>query len=150
MKKLVLYFSFLFVIITNIIASDMQYYDTTKLYELDEVQITQFYRTSTKTMNVIDRDYLLKVNRGQEPSFILNTQPSILGYSDTGNEYGYSYFRMRGMDQTRVNMTLDGMPLNEGEDMRVYFSNYPDFLSNVHTLHGKVKNVNTTIHIKKN
>ena len=134
MKKLVLYFSFLFVIITNIVASDMQYFDTTKLYELDEVQITQFYRTSTKTTNVIDRDYLLKTNRGQEPSFILNTQPSIVGYSDTGNEYGYSYFRMRGMDQTRVNMTLDGMPLNEGEDMGVYFSNYPDFLSNVHTI----------------
>jgi iron complex outermembrane receptor protein len=77
---------------------------------------------------------LVKSNRGQEPSFILSQRPSIFAYSDTGNEYGYSYFRIRGMDQTRVNMTMDGMPLNEGEDMGVYFSNYPDVLSSLHSI----------------
>ena len=41
---------------------------------------------------------------------------------------------MRGVDQTRVNMTLDGMPLNEGEDMGVYFSNYPDVIDSIHSV----------------
>ena len=118
----------------NSVADSESPIDTTRLYELREVQVTHFYRSTTKTSDVIKRDFLIKSNRGQEPSFILNSQPSVFSYSDTGNEYGYSYFRMRGMDQTRINMTLDGMPLNEGEDMGVYFSNYPDFLGSIHTI----------------
>lgn len=60
-----------------------------------------------------------------EPSFLLAQTPSVTAYSDAGSMQGYSYFRLRGMDQTRVNMTLDGVPLNEPEDQGVYFSNYP-------------------------
>lgn len=107
--------------------------DTTSCYDIDEVSVVSFYRSGVKVGDVMDRGNLVKFNRGQEPSFILSRRPSVFAYSDTGSEYGYSYFRMRGMDQTRVNMTLDGMPLNEGEDMGVYFSNYPDMLSSMHS-----------------
>ena len=108
--------------------------DTTSCYHLDEISVISFYRTGARSGNVINRVSLFKYNKGQEPSFILSGRPSIFAYSDTGNEYGYAYFRMRGMDQTRVNMTLDGMPLNEGEDMGVYFSNYPDVIASMHSV----------------
>jgi iron complex outermembrane receptor protein len=70
-------------------------------------------------------------NIGQEPSFLLSETPSITVYSDAGNAQGYSYYRLRGMDQTRINTTLDGMPLNEPEDQGAYFSNYPDIMNSV-------------------
>lgn len=70
-------------------------------------------------------------NTGQEPSFLLSETPSVTVYSDAGNTQGYSYYRLRGMDQTRVNTTLDGMPLNEPEDQGAYFSNYPDIMNSV-------------------
>ena len=105
--------------------------DTTSSYHLNEISVISFYRTDAKVGTIVSRESLLKHNKGQEPSFILSSRPSIFAYSDTGNEYGYAYFRMRGMDQTRVNMTLDGMPLNEGEDMGVYFSNYPDVIASI-------------------
>ena len=108
--------------------------DTTSCYYLDEISVISFYRTDAKVGNIVCRENLLKFNKGQEPSFILSDRPSIFAYSDTGNEYGYAYFRMRGMDQTRVNMTLDGMPLNECEDMGVYFSNYPDVIASMHSV----------------
>ena len=108
--------------------------DTTSCYHLDEISVISFYRTGARSGNVINRESLFRYNKGQEPSFILSGRPSIFAYSDTGNEYGYAYFRMRGMDQTRVNMTLDGMPLNEGEDMGVYFSNYPDVIASMHSV----------------
>ncbi len=108
--------------------------DSTSCRNLDEINVVGFYRTDTKVGNIVSRENLLKSNKGQEPSFILSSMPSIFAYSDTGNEYGYAYFRMRGMDQTRVNMTLDGMPLNEGEDMGVYFSNYPDMIASMHSI----------------
>lgn len=118
---------------THAMGNPIEFNDTT-VYKLDEVKVISFYRAKVKNGNVFNRELLLQKNKGQEPSFILSNQPSIFAYSDTGNEYGYSYFRMRGMDQTRVNMTLDAMPLNEGEDMGVYFSNYPDMLSSMHSI----------------
>ena len=88
--------------------------------KLDEITVVSFYRNSLMGCNILDKDYLSKANNGQEPSFIFSKLPSVFAYSDTGNEFGYSYFRMRGLDQTRINVTIDGMPLNEGEDMGVY------------------------------
>lgn len=62
---------------------------------------------------------------------MLAETPSITNYSDAGNSQGYSYYRIRGIDQTRVNMTLDGVPMNEPEDQGAYFSNYPDLLNSI-------------------
>lgn len=68
---------------------------------------------------------------GQEPSFLLQETPSMTQYSDAGHSNGYSYFRLRGIDQTRINISLDGVPLNEPEDQGAYFSNYADILNSV-------------------
>ena len=78
--------------------------------------------------------YIEKENYGQEPAFILSKTPSMTVYSDAGSYHGYSYFRLRGIDQTRINMSLDGMPLNEPEDQGAYFSNYPDFFNSVNSI----------------
>lgn len=71
---------------------------------------------------------------GQEPSFLLSSTPSVTNYSDAGSGNGYSYFRMRGIDQTRINITLDGVPLNEPEDQGTYFSNYPDLFNSISSI----------------
>lgn len=107
-------------------------------HTLDEISVVSFYRVNLRTGTTLSREDITLNNKGQEPSFIIARMPSIFAYSDTGNEYGYSYFRMRGIDQSRINITLDGMPLNDGEDMGVYFSNFPDLLSSMHTI--KVEN----------
>lgn len=79
----------------------------------------------------LGRKWILQKTVGQEPSFVLSQTPSVTAYSDAGSTQGYAYFRLRGIDQTRINMTLDGVPLNEPEDQGAYFSNYPDFLNSV-------------------
>ena len=55
-------------------------------------------------------------------------------YSDAGGYSGYSYLRLRGIDQTRINITLDGVPLNDPEDQVLYFSNVPDFLNSIQSV----------------
>ena len=95
--------------------------------EIEELVISHIYsanESSPVTYQDIDKDQFQKVDL-QEPSFLLQKTPSILSCSDSGSYQGYSYFRLRGIDQTRINMTLDGIPLNEPEDQGVYFSNYP-------------------------
>jgi len=105
--------------------------------KIQEATIIGFYRAdgnAPATFKNLDLKDLDQFSYGQEPSLLLSRTPSVNVYSDAGNFIGYSYFRMRGIDQTRVNMTLDGMPLNESEDQGVYFSNYPDFFSSVNSV----------------
>lgn len=84
------------------------------------------------TASRVARAALQATYAGQEmPELLARNTPSVLTYSDAGIPSGYSYFRIRGMDQTRVNVTLDGVPLNEPEDQGVYFSNFPDFANSV-------------------
>lgn len=99
---------------------------------LDEVVVS--YQAGRQTPVTFLNVYPEETNRksvGQEPSFLLSETPSISNYSDAGNAQGYSYFRLRGIDQTRISMMLDGVPLNEPEDQGAYFSNYPDILNSV-------------------
>ena len=136
MKRLLISLCFVSTLLLSL-AYDISASDTLT-HTLDEVSVVSFYRVNLRTGTTLSREDITIQNKGQEPSFILARMPSVFAYSDTGNEYGYSYFRMRGMDQTRINITLDGMPLNDGEDMGVYFSNVPDLLSSMHSI--KVEN----------
>lgn len=100
---------------------------------LNEVTINDFlpYRANSITPITyfnINKEVLDLKNYGQDPSRIFNTTPSITTYSESGSDYGYSYIRLRGIDQTRINVTLNGVPMSEPEDQGCYFSNYPDFL----------------------
>lgn len=86
--------------------------------------------TPVTFQNIRAKEVKLRLT-GQEPSFLLTETPSITNFSDAGSSQGYSYFRMRGIDQTRINITLDGVPLNEPEDQGAYFSNLPDLFNSV-------------------
>lgn len=97
--------------------------EVTIIYQADK-------RTPVTFQNIYAKDINIK-STGQELSFLLSETPSITNYSDAGSSQGYSYFRLRGIDQTRINMTLDGLRLNEPEDQGAYFSNYPDILNSV-------------------
>ncbi|MEO1451141.1 MAG: TonB-dependent receptor plug domain-containing protein, partial [Bacteroidota bacterium] len=99
---------------------------------LPEVLITyQADRLSPIPFQNLSSQRISSRNFGQEPSFMLAEGPSMTNFSDAGSGQGYSYVRIRGIDQTRINMTLDGVPLNEPEDQGAYFSNYPDLFNSV-------------------
>ena len=110
--------------------------DSVKVINLNSVDVTG-YRPSLstpitqKTISSID---IYKQYYGQEMVYTIDKTPSITSQSDGGQPNGYVSFRLRGIDQTRINMTLNGVPLNEPEDQGVYFSDYPNFSSNIKSL----------------
>jgi iron complex outermembrane receptor protein len=109
--------------------------DTVINKTLDEFTVTSFYRNSAPMLgSTIDSKTLVKENYGQEPSWLFAKMPSIFAFSDNGTEFGYGYFRIRGLDQTRINVTLDGMPWNEAEDFGCYFANSPDIMADAGTI----------------
>jgi len=82
----------------------------------------------------ITRDELRRGYSGQEAPLLLTRVPGITAYSESGSFTGYSYLRMRGLDQNRVNLSFDGIPLNDPEDQAFYFSNVPDFANSVQSV----------------
>lgn len=101
---------------------------------LKEVSVTALYRNSINTGSIIPKSVLIQENHGQGPDYIFSKLPGIYAYNDNGLHMGYTYFRIRGMGQERINVTLDGMPWNEAEDFGCYFSNSPDLLSSMHSV----------------
>jgi iron complex outermembrane receptor protein len=124
------------IILLSMITMSIYAQDTTKTIKLTDIEITGV-RTDTKTpisQKTLTKDDIAKTYQGQEMTYILDKTPSITTQSDGGQPNGYTTFRMRGIDQTRINMTLNGVPLNEPEDQGVYFSNYPNFATNIKSI----------------
>lgn len=86
------------------------------------------------TQRVVERAELESRYSGQEVPLLLTATPSITSYADGGAYSNYTYMRLRGIDQTRINITLDGVPLNDAEDQAVFFSNFPDFANSMQSV----------------
>lgn len=127
MKKIKFGFFFLLIVFT------CKSQDTVRLRPIDVFGI-KAYNKIPVTKTDIDKDILQKNYYGNDIPTLLSRTPNITYYSDGGNYSGYMYYRIRGIDQTRINSTLDGIPLNEPEDQGAYFSNYPDFRSNINSI----------------
>jgi len=105
-----------------------------KTIDLNEVEIsstTKIDSTKPFAIEFINSKTINESYQGQEIPLFLDRTTSVTTSSDAGSDLGYVYMRLRGVDQTRINFTLNGVPLNEPEDQGVYFSNFPDFLSSV-------------------
>jgi iron complex outermembrane receptor protein len=74
----------------------------------------------------IEREYW-----AQDIPMLLMTVPGAYSYSDAGNGIGYSYLKIRGFDQKRVEVMINGIPLNDPEDHNVYWVDMPDLAASV-------------------
>ena len=101
---------------------------------LNEVIVISSFRPTEKTPvteKLITREDISSASFGQELPVFLNNTPSVTSYADGGHFCGYTYMRLRGVDQTRINFTLNGVQMSEPEDMGFYSSNFPDFLASM-------------------
>ena len=60
---------------------------------------------------------------------ILASEPGVWAYSESGNGTGYSYVSIRGFDQSRIGVMIDGVPLNDNESHQVYWVDHGDLLA---------------------
>lgn len=86
------------------------------------------------TQTTLDRKLIEEKYYGADIPTLINSTPSVNTYSDNGLGIGYSYFRLRGMDQTRINTTVNGIPVNDPENMGVYFNNFADLASSAESI----------------
>ena len=86
------------------------------------------------TFTTVNRKEIQKQNLGQDIPILLDQTPSIVTHSDAGAGIGYTGLRIRGSDATRVNVTVNGIPINDSESHGVFWVNMPDFASSVENI----------------
>ena len=108
----------------------------TQAYTAQEV-IVSALRASENTPvshHTIDYKTIKEKNSGQEIPYLLQLTPSLVASSDAGTGIGYSSFRIRGVDMTRINITINDIPLNDAESHSVFLVNMPDFIESVNSI----------------
>ena len=83
---------------------------------------------SPMTFSEINKSAIKSNYTYQDVPEILSYLPSTTFYSEGGSGIGYNYLSIRGFDQRRISVSINGIPQNDPEDHNVYWVDFPDIL----------------------
>lgn len=95
------------------------------------VTATRANRNTATAYSDVTLETIEKRNFGQDIPYLLELEPSVVVTSDAGAGVGYTGIRIRGTDPTRINVTLNGIPVNDSESHGVWWVNMPDLSSSI-------------------
>ncbi|TAK44521.1 MAG: TonB-dependent receptor [Saprospiraceae bacterium] len=104
------------------------------LLDVLTVQATRAGERSPFTYSSIGKAALESRNLGQDLPYLLDATPSVVVTSDAGAGVGYTGLRIRGTDPTRINVTINGIPLNDAESQAVFWVDLPDIAASTEDL----------------
>jgi len=116
-------------------SSDQQV-DSLETLNLEEmfVNATRANNKTPVTFTNVNKKSIKVVNLGQDLPILLKMTPSMVTTSDAGAGIGYTGMRIRGSDATRINVTINGIPVNDSESQGVYWVNMPDLSSSINSI----------------
>ena len=121
-----------FVLAASQVVNPLKAEDSIRYRELEQVTVTApVLKQMTMSNTVVDEEELNRQNTGQNLPYLLSTTPALQVTSDDGLGVGYTYFRVRGTDHTRINMTVNEVPLNDQESQTVFWVNMTDMASSM-------------------
>jgi iron complex outermembrane receptor protein len=105
-------------------------------YVSDEVLVeaTRVDESIPVTFSNLDKEEIQKRNLGQDVPYLLNLTPSTVVTSDAGAGIGYTGIRIRGVDPSRINVTINGIPVNDAESHGVFWVDLPDIASSIENI----------------
>ena len=110
--------------------------DTLKARQLQEVQVVSTRATKKTPMAFtnISKNAIQSINYGKDVPYLLALTPSVTLTSDAGNGIGYTTLRVRGTDPSRINITANGIPMNDAESSSLFWVNFGDFASSAQSI----------------
>ena len=101
-------------------------YDSTQVEQLQEVVVNgvRAQKNAPYAIANIKKQELDNFSKtGKELPFLFSQTPGVIAWSENGLGTGTTYMRIRGAGDSRINVTLDGVPLNSPEDQCVFWAN---------------------------
>ncbi|MBO4380514.1 MAG: TonB-dependent receptor [Muribaculaceae bacterium] len=105
-------------------------------YEMTEVEVAsnRAQKSTPIAFTNLSREQISAKITDRDMPFILQSTPSVVTTSDAGTGIGYTSMRVRGTDATRINVTANGIPINDAESHSLYWVNMPDLASSVNSI----------------
>ena len=100
-----------------------------QLLAVTDVSALRAGRHVPSTTSYLSKKNIELLDQSKDFPFLLNSTPSTVVFSDAGNGVGYTGIRIRGIDPTRINVTINDIPLNDAEGQGVFWVNLPDMAS---------------------
>lgn len=113
---------------------EVQLIPTTFIGDEVFVEATRVDDSTPMSYTNVTKDDIEEKNLGQDVPYLLQSTPSVISTSDAGTGIGYTGIRIRGVDPARVNVTINGIPVNDAESHGVFWVNLPDIASSVDNL----------------
>lgn len=110
--------------------------DTTRVYEMELVEVitTGAKRTTPVAHDNLSREALIRSSYGNDLPSALALTPSMIATNETGIGIGATSIRLRGTDATRINVTINGVAMNNPDSHSMYWYDTPDLISSVGTV----------------
>ena len=126
MKRLLLSVTALAIAVVSNAQNKAALYDSTQVEALQEVVVkgVRAQKNAPYAISNIKKKQLNEFSKtGKELPFLFSQTPGVLAWSENGLGTGTTYMRIRGAGDSRINVTLDGVPLNSPEDQCVFWAN---------------------------
>ena len=110
--------------------------DSLKQVKLDEVVVSSIRanKNTPVAFTSFSEKEIKKENAVKSIPYLLQTLPSVVSFSEDGSGVGNTSLRIRGVDASRINVTLNGMPLNNPESQEVYWVDFPDISNDLQSM----------------
>lgn len=107
-----------------------------KNYQTDAVliQSVRSIQSDGAASTQVSKEEIAENNLGADIPYLLQQSPSVVSTSDAGAGIGYTGIRIRGSDATRINVTVNGIPINDSESHGVFWVNMPDLASSLESI----------------
>ena len=134
MKRIFSFWAFMLIVCANVVAQDLYpRLDTTKVYEVETVEVITTYakRTTPVAQDNLSQEALVRSSYGTDLPAALSLTPSVIATNETGIGIGATSIRLRGTDATRINVTINGVAMNNPDSHAMYWYDTPDLISSV-------------------
>ena len=134
MKRFFYFVAVMLLLCAKSSAQDLyQRVDTTKIYELDAVEVVTTYatRTTPVAQDNLSKQEIIRSSYGADMPSALALTPSLIATNETGVGIGATAIRLRGTDATRINVTINGVAMNNPDSHSMYWYDTPDLISSV-------------------
>ncbi|MEK6649723.1 MAG: TonB-dependent receptor plug domain-containing protein, partial [Bacteroidota bacterium] len=126
------FFVFFVANLSSTLCAQQEVADRDTIYAQPPVVVTAttaVSRLSPITFSNLTRAQIQQRSSVQDIPVLLSDLPSLTTYSENGSGIGYNYINLRGFDQRRIAVMINGVPQNDPEDHNVYWVDFPDLLA---------------------
>lgn len=110
--------------------------DSLRMYRLQEIEVTATRATKNTPVAYCDlpQQTLARHSYGTDIPSVLALTPSMVATNEAGIGIGGTSMRLRGTDATRLNVTINGVSMNNPDSHSMYWYDTPDLISSVGTV----------------